>query len=119
MTLSSICDFFECFRMLAVPVPWRKWVILSKPIRQPVEGSTDSRGVDRRCGGNAPRDHPSEVRVERVCLALAVIRMGKLVGKLSMSKILYKKILGKSETHQTEKESVMSPAKTITMGIFR
>ena len=70
--------------MLAVPVPWRKWMILSKPIRQPVEGSTDSRGVDRRCGGNAPRDHPSEVRLKRVWLALAVIRMGWLsaVGKV-------------------------------------
>ena len=84
MTLSSICDFFECFHVLSVPVPWRKWMILSKPIRQPVEGSTDSRGVDRRCGGNAPRDHPSDVRLERVWLALAVIRMGWLsaVGKV-------------------------------------
>ena len=84
MTLSSICDIFGCFHVLAVPVPWRKWMILSKPIRQPVEGSTDSRGVDRRCGGNAPRDHPSNVRLERVWLALAVIRMGWLsaVGKV-------------------------------------
>ena len=43
------------------PSPWRRWMILSKPIRQPVEGSTDSRGVDRGCGGNAPRNHPSNV----------------------------------------------------------
>ena len=44
----------------------RRWMILSKPIRQPVGGSTDSRGVDHGCGGNAPRDHPSNVRLRRV-----------------------------------------------------
>ena len=42
----------------------------------------------------------------------------KLVGKLSMSKILYKKILGKCGIPQTEKESVMSSAKAITMEHF-
>ena len=42
----------------------------------------------------------------------------KLVGKPSMSKILYKKVLGKCEMPRTEKESVMRSAKAITMGSF-
>ena len=53
-------------------------MILSKPIRQPVEGSADRKGVDHGSGGNAPRDHPSDVRLRRVWLALAVIQMGWL-----------------------------------------
>ena len=78
MILWSSGDIFGCFHVFSVPVPWRRWMILSKPIRQPVEGSTDSRGVDHGCGGNAPRDHPSNVRLRRVWLALAVIQMGWL-----------------------------------------
>ena len=78
MILWSSDDIFGCFHVFSVPVPWRRWMILSKPIRQPVEGSTDSRGVDHGCGGNAPRDHPSNVRLRRVWLALGVIQMGWL-----------------------------------------
>ena len=78
MILWSIGDIFGRFHVFSVPVPWRRWMILSKPIRQPVEGSADRKGVDHGSGGNAPRDHPSDVRLRRVWLALGVIQMGWL-----------------------------------------
>jgi len=37
-------------------------MIVSKPLRQIVGGSTDRRGVGHGCGGNASRDHPSSVQ---------------------------------------------------------
>ena len=84
MILWSFGDIFGRFHVFSVPVPWRRWMILFKPIRQPVEGSADRKGVDHGSGGNAPRDHPSDVRLRRVWLALADIQMGWLsaVGKV-------------------------------------
>ena len=185
MIFWSSGDIFGRFRVFSVAFRWRKRMILSKPIRQPVEGSTGNGGVDRRCGGNAPRDHPSSVRVGRVWLAVAVTQMGwlsavgkvqhlhrrlvtskvllrggldpsaelfrgkpflmikppppslswsvyvdnfdigeimsknkgrKLVGKPSMSKILYKNVFAEYEVPRAKKESVMRSEKANTMG---
>ena len=187
MILWSSDDISGCFHVFSLPVPWRRWMILSKPIRQPVRGSTDSRGVDRGCGGNAPRDHSSNVRLRQVWLALAVIPMGwlsavgvvqhlhrrmvtagvlrgrgldpsaelvrgmpfpvrrppspsfwwkvyvdnfdigeimekakarKLVGKPSMSQVLYQEALGEYEVPRAEKKSVVRSEKAVTMGSF-
>ena len=65
VSLWSIGVIFEGFRVFSVPVPWQRWIILFKPIRQLVKGSADRKGVDHGSGGNAPRDHPSNVRVQR------------------------------------------------------
>ena len=78
MILWSSDDISGCFHVFSLPVPWRRWMILDKPMRRPVGGSTDSRGVGHGCGGNAPRDRPSNVRLRPVWLALAVIPMGWL-----------------------------------------
>ena len=78
VSLWSIGVIFGRFHVFSVPVPWRRWMILSKPRRQPVEGSADRKGVDHGSGGNAPRDHPSDVRGQRVWLALADIQIGWL-----------------------------------------
>ena len=78
VSLWSIGVFFEGFHVFSVPVPWQRWIILFKPIRQLVKGSADRKRVDHGSGGNAPRDHPSNVRVQRDWLALADIQMGWL-----------------------------------------
>ena len=54
---------FGCFHVFSLPAPWRRRMILSEPMCRPVNKSTDSRGVGHGCGGNAPRDRPSNVRL--------------------------------------------------------
>ena len=53
----------KCFHVFSLPVPWRRRMILSEPMCRPVKESTHSRGVGHGCGGSAPRDRPSNVRL--------------------------------------------------------
>ena len=77
MLLWSSDDIAGCFHVFSLPLAWRRWMILSKPIRlqQGTDHSLTGRGMRAGCVGNEHCSYALDGR-RLIWLSLAVIPMG-------------------------------------------
>ena len=100
IVLWSSDDIQRCFHVFSLPPAWRRWMILSKPIRaaMPAGGAgvlTSNDQLSR--GGNAPQPVVSDSS-RLVWLALAVIPMG-LLSAVGVIQHLHRNIMSNGGRH--------------------